>query len=476
MTTPSTEPLLYPVILTGGSGMRLWPLSRASLPKQLLPLISEHSMLQETILRLDGVPALAPPVIISNSEHRFLVAEQLQQIGVKPTALMLEPVGRETAAALTIGALHLAKTDPDALMLALPADHVIGDLPAFHAAIQDARELAQQGYLVTFGIEATTPETGYGYIQGGEAINGAAYRIAQFVEKPDKATAKQYLQAGDYSWNSGMLLFRASDFLAEVHRLCPQIEEVCRIALDEAQVDLDFLRIGPSLANSPSESVDTAISEKTDKAAVIPIDIGWSDIGSWSALWEYLPKDSEGNVRRGEVLVHDVSNCFIHAETRVVAALGVEDLIVVETPDAVMVAHKSAAQQVKKLVEQLQSSGRHEHEIHKRVYRPWGSYEGVDRGQRFQVKRITVKPQARLSLQKHYHRSEHWVVVSGTAQVTIDAETRLVKENESIYIPLGSVHSLHNPGHIPLDIIEVQSGSYFGEDDIIRLEDMYGRE
>lgn len=477
---------LTAVILTGGTGSRLWPLSRAALPKQLLPLTSCRSMLQETLLRLQGLPALAPPILVSNHDHRFLVAEQLREIEVSPKCLMLEPTGRSTAPAVAVAAMHLMADAPgansaDALMLVLPADHVISDVAAFHAAIEVANRVAQSGCLVTFGVVPQAPETGYGYIQRGAPLDQSTldgvYQVEGFVEKPDLETAQRYLESGDYLWNSGMFLFRARDYLDELGRLAPEILAACRAAYDDSYRDLDFLRLDESAFFScPAESIDYAVMEKTDKAAVVPVDIGWNDVGSWAALWDFHDKDEAGNVARGEVLVHHARNCYLSSERRLVAAVGVENLVIVETADAVLVAHKDAAQDVKKIVEQLQKGGRTEHEIHRKVYRPWGSYEGVDRGERFQVKRIIVNPGATLSMQMHHHRAEHWVVVSGTAQVTLDEEEKLLTENESIYIPLGTYHRLHNPGRIPLHLIEVQSGPYLAEDDILRTDDIYNRE
>ncbi|HVF10589.1 MAG TPA: mannose-1-phosphate guanylyltransferase/mannose-6-phosphate isomerase, partial [Abditibacteriaceae bacterium] len=474
------------VVLSGGSGTRLWPLSRTTLPKQLLPLTSELSMLQETILRLRGLQEIGAPLVVCNQEHRFLVAEQLRQLDITPLALILEPFGRNTAPAVAVAAMHLlaqiSQTDDaspsDVMMLVLPADHVITDVPAFHAAIDRARRIAEQGFLVTFGVIPSKPETGYGYIRRGAALEADAevYAVAHFVEKPDLATAQSYLGAGDYCWNSGMFLFGARQYLAELERFHPDISAACRASLAQAYRDLDFDRLEEeNFKASPSLSVDYAVMEKTDKAAVVPIDIGWNDMGSWSALWEFHPKDAAGNVSQGQVVLHNARNCYVQAEKQLVAAVGVEDLIIIETSDAVLVMNKDHAQEVKHVVDYLQQAGRTEHEVHRRVYRPWGSYEGVDRGERFQVKRLVVNPGAVLSLQVHHHRSEHWVVVSGTAEITIDDTVQLVTENESVYVPLGASHRIYNPGRIPLHLIEVQSGSYLGEDDIVRLEDVYGR-
>lgn len=469
---------LYPVILSGGSGTRLWPLSRAALPKQLLALASDHSMLQETVLRLAGLPGLGKPLVVCNNEHRFLIAEQLREIDVEPMGLFLEPVGRNTAPAAAIAALRLVRQDPDAVMLMLPADHLIRDVPAFHAAVAEGLKAVGQGCLVTFGIVPDSPETGYGYIQQGGALDGAnAYRVSRFVEKPDLAAAEDFVDAGDYFWNSGMFLFTCRQFLDELKQHCPEILTACEQALEASRKDLDFCRLDPdAFAACPSDSIDYAVMEKTANAAVVPTDIGWNDIGAWSALWEVGGRDPAGNVVRGDVWLEGVGNSLVRAESRMVAAIGVQDLLIVETADAVLVADRSRAQDVKKVVEKLKQAGRSEHEFHTRVFRPWGWYEGIDAGDRFQVKRIAVKPGAALSLQMHHHRAEHWVVVRGTAKVTRGDETFLVSENESTYIPTGTKHRLENPGKVPLEMIEVQSGSYLGEDDIVRFEDTYGRQ
>lgn len=478
--------MIYPVILSGGSGTRLWPLSRAALPKQLLPLVSDRSMLQETLLRLAGLPGVSDtPMVVCGHDHRFLVAEQMQEIGVAHPAIMLEPIGRNTAPAVAVAALALLEQDVDATMIVLPADHLIADTAAFHLAIGRAAQAAEAGYLVTFGIQPDAPETGYGYIRRGEGLEqqGDAelknvWRVGAFVEKPDAATAQTYVQSGEYFWNSGMFVFKAARYLQELEKFRPDILAAARAAWQQRVNDLDFCRLATEAFKAcPSESIDYAVMEKTDAAAVIPVDIGWNDIGSWSSLWQTATgRDNAGNSVRGDVLLEQVSNSYVRAESRMVAAIGLTDVVIIETQDAVLVAHKDQAQQVKKIVERMQADARGEHITHTRVFRPWGWYEQRDAGARFQVKRIMLKPGAKISLQSHQHRSEHWVVVSGTATVTRGEEVLTLNENQSTYIPAGMVHRLANDADQPLHIIEIQSGSYLGEDDIVRLEDIYKRD
>ena len=474
----SHEPLL-PVILAGGSGTRLWPASRQLNPKQFLPLLGEESLLQQTLRRLDGLEH-ATPCLICHREHRFLAAEQLRQVGLEQVPILLEPIGRNTAPAIALAALHAIGRGEDPLLLVLAADHFIADSDAFHQAVAEARELASDGWLVTFGIVPDRPETGYGYIQQGDPIEPHGYGVSRFIEKPDRAIAEACLDAGGYLWNSGMFLFRASSYLAELERLQPAIVAACRQALPDASEPRDSLSPfvcidATAFAASPDISIDYAVMEHTERAAVVPLAGGWSDVGSWSSLWEVMEKDGAGNVIKGDVLAHDVRNCLIDSEYNLVACLGVEELIVVATRDALLVAHKERVQEVRRLVEQIKAQGRSEHFNHREIYRPWGCFDAIDSGHRYQVKRITVKPGARLSRQLHHHRAEHWVVVRGTARVTNGERTYLVTENQSTYIPVGQTHCLENPGSIPLELIEVQSGSYLGEDDILRLDDDYGR-
>ncbi len=463
---------INPVILSGGSGTRLWPLSREHYPKQLLCLIGKQTLLQQTVSRLDGLENVAAPLLVCNEEHRFLIAEQLRQLGKAPADIILEPVGRNTAPALTLAALALLKhASDDALMLVMPADHVVQYAKKFHAAVQEGVALAENGNLVTFGIVPTAPETGYGYIK-----RGPANRVAAFVEKPDAETAGQYVVSGDYLWNSGMFMMRASVWLEELKRFHPAMLEACKTAYEQGKRDSDFYRANAQAFSScQSNSIDYAVMEETDRAAVVVLDAGWSDIGAWSSLWEVSEQDNLGNVVQGDVYLHATRNALLISQHRFLAAVGLDDIIVVETPDAVLVAHKKHAQDVKEVVNRLKSDKRSEYLTHRRVHRPWGYYEGIDAGQRFQVKRLMVKPGAALSLQMHHHRAEHWVVVKGTARVTKGDEVFMLTENQSTYIPLGTTHRLENPGNIPLEIVEVQSGSYLGEDDIVRFEDKYNR-
>ena len=471
---------MIPVILSGGSGTRLWPLSRAKKPKQFLPLLNDKSMLQNTLLRLKGLPDLAAPMVICNEDHRFMVAEQLREVSNQPADIILEPVGRNTAPAIAVAALKALADNQDALLLVLAADHAIRDIPAFHRAIELATPAAQQGKLVTFGIVPSCAHTGYGYIRKAEhadaALTAEVFAVAEFCEKPDLATATSFVNSGQYYWNSGMFLFKASSLLAELQQFAPEIVHCAELALQQANSDLDFIRLNKdAFANSPSDSIDYAVMEKSANAAMVALDAGWSDVGSWDALWEVMAKDEQGNACRGDVLLEQCHNSYINAEERLVAVIGLNDVVVVETKDAVLVASKAHIQGVKNIVAKLQSYGRTEVDLHREVFRPWGKYDSVDNGTRYQVKHITVKPGAKLSVQMHHHRAEHWVVVSGSALVRNGEKEFLVTENESTFIPVGTVHSLENPGKIPLELIEVQSGSYLGEDDIIRFEDKYGR-
>ena len=468
--------MLVPVILSGGAGTRLWPLSRELYPKQLLPLVGEHTMLQDTVLRLAGLEA-APAVVVCNESHRFLVAEQLRVINAPPQAIVLEPVGRNTAPAIALAAhAALAAAGPEALLLVLPADHVICDAAAFRKAVEVAIVAARAGNLVTFGVVPKSAETGYGYILRGAAA-GKAWRIERFVEKPVQARAEEFLASGEYYWNSGMFVFAARRYLDELQRLAPDIAAACERAIGAAARDLDFTRVdAAAFAECRSESIDYAVMEKTDAAVVVPLDAGWSDVGSWSSLHDACPQDADGNVRKGDVLTEDTQGCYLYAESRLVAAVGLRDHVVVETKDAVLVAPRDRVQDVKALVAQIKQRGRSEHLLHREVFRPWGSYDSLDNGERFQVKRLVVRPGGVLSLQLHHHRAEHWVVVSGTARITRGEEVFLLEENQSTYIPIGVRHRIENPGKIPLHIIEVQSGGYLGEDDIVRFEDQYGRQ
>lgn len=467
---------INPVILSGGVGSRLWPLSRALYPKQLLPLATERTMLQETALRVAEAARFAAPLVVANEEHRFMIAEQLRVVGIDPSAIILEPEGRNTAPAVALAALRFAADDPDALMLVMPSDHVIGDVAAFHGAIEAGARAAAADRLVTFGITPERPETGYGYIEAGDALTDGVRAVRRFVEKPDAATAAEYLASGRFYWNAGIFLFRAGRYLDELERQAPDILAACRAAMEKAASDLCFIRPdAAAFRASPSNSIDYAVMEKTASAAVVPVSMGWSDVGSWTALWEISPRDGDGNSRWGDVIALDSRNSLLRSEGPAIAALGLDDMVVVATRDAVLVAPKERAQDVKKVVDELARSNRGEHINHVVVHRPWGSYQTADMGDRYQVKRLVVKPGEKLSLQKHHHRAEHWIVVQGTAKVTRNDETIILHENESTYIPIGAVHRLENPGKIPLCIIEVQSGSYLGEDDIVRFDDTYGR-
>ena len=469
---------MIPVILSGGSGTRLWPLSRTQYPKQFLPLHSDLTMLQETVSRLSEVEHVS---LICNEEHRFLAAEQMRVLD-QDCSIFLEPIGRNTAPAIALAALDaVAAGKGSECLLVLAADHVIENEIEFQSVVRKAEPMAIQGMLVTFGIVPQHPETGYGYIQAGESfgdtfVDTTAFNISKFVEKPNFETAKSYLDSGDFFWNSGMFMFRADRYLEELGKFRPDILLACEKAMSGTTADMDFLRVDKAAFEScPDESIDYAVMEHTDSAVVIPLDAGWSDVGSWSALWDIKDKDESGNVTEGDVITLDTQNSLLMSKDRLVTTLGVSNLIVIDTPDALLVAHKNHIQDVKRIVSQIKDSGRNECFQHREVYRPWGKYDSIDMGDRYQVKRITVKPSAKLSLQKHHHRAEHWIVVKGTAMVRKGDETFLVTEDQSTYIPLGEVHSLENPGKVDLELIEIQSGSYLGEDDIVRLEDQYGR-
>jgi mannose-1-phosphate guanylyltransferase/mannose-6-phosphate isomerase len=445
-------------------------------PKQLLALTGKQTMLQDTVTRLAGIAGAQAPIVVCNEAHRFTVAEQIRALGSKASAILLEPVGRNTAPAVALAALEALKLDADAVLVVAPADHVIRDARAFQAAAALAAGLARDGKLVTFGIVAHAPETGYGYIRRGEG-EGPAYPVAQFIEKPPLDVAAQFVASGDYYWNSGMFVFKAERYLAELKAFAPDLLEGSRAALDAAKTDLDFVRIDKAeFEKCRSESIDYAVMEKTRDAVVLPLDAGWSDVGSWSSLFDALPADEEGNVLQGDVLVYDTHDCYVHSTSRLVAAVGMDDHIIVETKDAILVAPKERVQDVKELVALIKKSGRSESAWHREVFRPWGSYDSIDNGERFQVKRLSVKPGGVLSLQMHHHRAEHWIVVQGTARITCNDKIFLLSENESTYIPVGAAHRIENPGKMPLHIVEVQSGSYLGEDDIVRFEDNYGRQ
>ena len=469
--------MLTPLILSGGSGTRLWPVSRRNLPKQFLSLAGSGTLFEQTIRRTRELPGVTAPIVVASEDHRFLAAEQLMESGISGANIILEPMARNTAPAIALGALHAVARDPEAMLLVLPADHLIGDTANFVDAVTHAIPTAAAGWLVTFGIRPDRPETGFGYIRRGEKLPEGGFRVDRFVEKPDAPTAQSYLDDGGYDWNSGMFLFKAARYLEELAEHAPAMLAAVRAAHAAAKADLDFVRIDADLfARSPDDSIDYAVMEKTRRAAVLPVSCGWSDIGSWSALWLAGERDADGNLREGDTLAVNAHGCLLRSHPRhLIAAVGVDNLVIVSTPDATLVAHRDAAQDVKKVVDQLKASGRTEHSFHRVVRRPWGSYDSLEEGDRFQVKRIVVKPGASLSLQKHHHRAEHWIVVSGTAEVTCDDKVFLLGENQSTYIPLGSVHRLRNPGKVALELIEVQSGSYLGEDDIVRFDDVYGR-
>ncbi len=478
--------MIIPVILSGGTGSRLWPMSRELNPKQFLSLCGEYSMLQETIKRLDGLDELADPIVVCNEEHRFLVAQQMNELAIETDKIILEPVGRNTAPAICAAAEYLAQKSDHSeqdILLVLAADHVIQDIEAFHQVIKAGYKVAQHGELVTFGIVPNKAETGYGYIKREKKSsvhssqqNIKAYPVSEFVEKPDLAIAEQYVNSGDYYWNSGMFMFSATSVLEEMQQLSEQIYQQVKQAIAKGEKDLDFCRLDKrSFSASPADSIDYAVMEKTTKAVVIPLDANWNDLGAWSALWEVKDHDAQGNVLQGDILHYDVKNSYIHAEERMVAVIGMDNCVVVETADAVLVADKSRSQDVKQIVNQLKHSSREEIFLHQKVYRPWGSYETLDETERFKVKRIIVNPGAKLSLQMHHHRAEHWVVVRGTAKIICADKEFIMTEDQSNYIPLGTEHRLENPGVIPLEIIEIQTGSYLGEDDIVRIDDHYGR-
>lgn len=471
---------IYPLILAGGSGSRLWPLSREVLPKQLLPVVSAKTMLQETVLRLGGIPNIMPPTVVCGIEHRFLVAEQLRDIHIAPLGIILEPFGRNTAPAIACGTHYILQQDPEALVLVLPADHAIADLQQFHHAVTAAAQAAQANSIAMFGITADRAETGFGYIERGKPLSHGAscFLVNSFIEKPNDALALELIKTKKYVWNSGMFLFKGSLYLEELKQHRPQIALLCEAALHHAFEDLDFVRLDEHhFAQCPAESIDCAVMENTNNAVMVEANMGWTDLGSWPAVYDFQCAQhcAQENVVQGDVYLDDVEGCLVRAESRLVAVLGMRDVMIVETKDAVLIAHKSQGQAVKKVVAELQKKSRTEHINHRRVHRPWGNYEGLDHGERFQVKRITVQPGGRLSLQLHHHRAEHWIVVRGTAQITCGEVTKILGENESTFIPMGVKHRLENPGKVALQLIEVQSGSYLGEDDIVRFEDNYQR-
>jgi mannose-1-phosphate guanylyltransferase / mannose-6-phosphate isomerase len=472
-----TDQRIIPVILSGGTGSRLWPVSRESYPKQLWPLVAEQTLLQQTAQRAQG-DAFAPPIVVCNQEHRFLIAEQLREANIDNARILLEPVGRNSAPAIAAAAILVAETQPDAVLWMMAADASIADIPALHASLATATAAARTGRIVTFGMRPTAAETGYGYIEQGAPLPDApgAYAVARYIEKPDAAAAQRLATDGRHLWNSGMFVFTARTLLDELDKHAPDVPKAVRAAVAARKTDLDFIRLGvDAFTACPSISLDYAVAERTDRAAVVPADLGWSDVGSWGALWELGCKDADGNVAIGDVLLEAAHNCYVRSDGMLAAVVGLDDAVVVVTEDAVLAMHRGHAQDVKKVVDRLKAAGRPEAVAHNRMYRPWGFYESLIQGDRFQVKRIVVAPGRKLSLQKHFHRAEHWVVVNGSALVTRDNETMLIRENESVYLPLGCVHRLENPGRIPLSLIEVQSGAYLGEDDIVRFDDVYNR-
>jgi mannose-1-phosphate guanylyltransferase / mannose-6-phosphate isomerase len=473
---------IFPIILSGGSGTRLWPLSRSMYPKQFIRFFSEQSksFLFTALTRLPPVSGFSAPILLCNNDHRFLVREELNRAGLTPEAIVLEPVARNTAPAITVAAIIASQKDTDAVLVVMPSDHVVIDEERFDMAVRKAAQIAAGGNLVLFGIKPTEPHTGFGYIAQGDALpqsDNGAFRVDRFAEKPDKATAESYLASGRYFWNSGIFVLHARTFLDEMARLEPKIVEAARLSLSKAAEDMEFLRLDKdSFAAAPAISVDYAVMEKTAKAVMIPLDVGWSDVGSWSSLWDIAPRDGDGNYVKGSAILEGTRDCYVHSERSLVATIGAKDLIIVNTPDALLVADKSRAQDVSKVVDKLKSSNRKEREQHIRNYRPWGFFETLNIGARFQVKLLHVSPGGKLSMQMHHHRSEHWVVVHGTAKVSIGGNEQIVRENESVYISATQWHRLENPGKVPLEIIEVQIGSYLGEDDILRTDDIYHRE